>query len=656
MTKYLTVLFFLCFALSASAQIDQGKFPSLDNKFVENDGDTTRISTKEIEIKLSGKTHFKDYKVINYSNDTTFIDTTLNINKEYKFNYLRKDNLELMAFANQGQTFNNLAYTYNDNSLFPKIGVRAKHFNFYEVKDIKYYYVPTPTTELVYKTGMEQGQMFDGLFTFNTSEQLNASISFKGMRSLGNYRHALSDHGNARATINYYTKNNRYFIKAHLVAQDLNNNQNGGLTEESIENFESGNSEFKDRNRLITNFTDARNTLRANRYYIDHNYTLWNKNDSLKRIPSALKIGHVFNYERKHYEYKQDATSSLFGEAFTSSIDDKLKYAKLFNEVYASLNSPITLGEVKFKANYFNYEYQYKSILVSDDGFIDSNLKGNTIAIGGEWHTKFKKLNLDVDASTIVSGDLNGHNFLAKVSFVQDSLLNISAGVYRNSKSPNFNFLLNQSAYKAYNWQNDFKNEEMNGINFEIDAKKWVYLSAQITNINNYTYFDAPADGEQTKPAQASETVNYLKLKLSKEFKLGHFALDNQFIYQKVSNGESVFKVPDFITRNTFYYANYLFKGKPLYLQTGVTFSYFSKYYMNSYNPVISEFYLQNSQEIGGYPMFDFFVNAQIRTMRIYFKLEHFNSSFGEYNYYSAPTYPYRDFTVRFGLVWNFFI
>jgi len=25
------------------------------------------------------------------------------------------------------------------------------------------------------------------------------------------------------------------------------------------------------------------------------------------------------------------------------------------------------------------------------------------------------------------------------------------------------------------------------------------------------------------------------------------------------------------------------------------------------------------------------------------------------YKYYTAPNYPYKDFTFRFGLVWNFF-
>jgi hypothetical protein len=31
------------------------------------------------------------------------------------------------------------------------------------------------------------------------------------------------------------------------------------------------------------------------------------------------------------------------------------------------------------------------------------------------------------------------------------------------------------------------------------------------------------------------------------------------------------------------------------------------------------------------------------------------NSSFSGYNYYVSPGYPYRDFVIRFGLVWNFF-
>ena len=96
--------------------------------------------------------------------------------------------------------------------------------------------------------------------------------------------------------------------------------------------------------------------------------------------------------------------------------------------------------------------------------------------------------------------------------------------------------------------------------------------------------------------------------------------------------------------------------NKALFLQTGFGFSYFSKYFMNGYDPLLSELYIQNDKMIGGFPLIDFFVNAKIQQTRLYFKFEHFNSSFTGYNYYSAPNYPYRDFSFRFGLVWNFFM
>jgi hypothetical protein len=95
---------------------------------------------------------------------------------------------------------------------------------------------------------------------------------------------------------------------------------------------------------------------------------------------------------------------------------------------------------------------------------------------------------------------------------------------------------------------------------------------------------------------------------------------------------------------------------KALYLQTGFGVKYFSKFYMNGYDPLLSELYVQNEKEIGEFPIIDFFINAKIQQTRLYFKFEHFNSSFTGYNYYSAPNYPYRDFTFRFGLVWNFFM
>ena len=617
------------------------------------------IDNRMIDVQLSGKTHYTDYKVIASNGDSTYVDTTLTIQKDYKFNYLRKDNFELMPFHNQGQTFNTLGYDFSEVSLFPEMGNRAIHFNYYQVNDINYYKVPTPTSELAYRTGLQQGQFLDALLTFNTSERQNISIAYKGLRSLGKYRSALSSHGNMRFTYSYQTKNDAYHLKAHITAQDLSNDQNGGLPELSLEYFETKDSNFRDRGRIETNFADASNSLRGNRYYLAHDYKIWHIIDTVKNNESYLKVGHIFNSERRHYYYKQEMADDIYGNSFDRNIKDQLNYITMKNESFVALKSPLVLGEVQFKATNFNYNYNYSSAANLGGIPIPSTLRENTVSVGGSWKTNFKKFNINVETATTVAGKLIGNYFKGSASFNQDSLFNFKGTILTNSKSPNLNFELNQSNYINYNWSRNLKNERTRTLLFDLKSDRILNATAQITQIDNYSYFGDTLINTiaEVKPFQYDKTINYLKLKVSKKVRLGKFALDNTIMYQKVAQGSAVFKVPELITRNTLYFSDYLFKGDPLYLQTGVTLKYFTEFNANSYNPILSEFYVQNELKIGGYPMLDFFINAQVQRTRLYLKFEHFNSSFSKKpNYYAAPNYPYRDFVVRFGLVWNFFI
>ena len=157
-------------------------------------------------------------------------------------------------------------------------------------------------------------------------------------------------------------------------------------------------------------------------------------------------------------------------------------------------------------------------------------------------------------------------------------------------------------------------------------------------------------------PIQYNERVDYLKIKVDKEIRYKKFGLANTIMYQKVLNGDAVFKVPQLISRNTLYYEDHWFK-RALFLQTGINFKYFTKYNMKAYDPVLAEFYVQNNQELGGFPMLDIFFNAKVRQTRIFFKWEQFNTLFTNKNeHFSAPGYPYRDSVIRFGLVWDFFL
>jgi len=646
MKKFYSTLFFVMIAIGTSAQIiNQQKNRIYSNRFRENQKDT--IYSKEYSIKLSGKTKPSDYQIISYQNDTTYVDTTLTIKKDYLFNYRRKDNFELLPFANMGQPSNRLAYDFDDVSLYPNMGATAKYYNFISVKDVTYYRVPTPTSELFYKTGMQQGQLLHSLLTFNTSKRFNISIAYHALHSLGNYRNALSSQGNFISTFNYKTNNLHYAIRGHIVAQDLNNDENGGLPASEILFFENGNKDFVDRARLDTNLNGDKSVLRANRYYFEQTYSFLNAKNA------SLKIGHILNSELTNYQYDENNTSIFFGDALTNDTHDKVQYKKLKNEAYVSFYAPKLIGNVKFNITQFNYNYSFKDTVTVNQ----QSLKGKNISVGGMWKAKIKKFSLKAKVASSISGDFNSNYFKASLTYHKKDKFEFKATLLSNSKSPNFNYLLYQSNYKDYNWKNDFKNIITRSILFSFSSKKLGYLNAQITQIDNFTYFsDTISIRPQPKPLQASSTLNYIKLKASKEFKIGKFALNNTLMYQNVSSGNSYFRVPAFTTRNTLYYSNYLFKGKPLFLQTGFTLKYFTSYFASQFNPLINEFNLQNTQKIGNYPILDFFINAQIQRTRIFFKIEHLNAGFTGYNYYVTPNNPYRDMVIRFGLVWNFFI
>lgn len=603
------------------------------------------------------------YRVVTIENDTTYLDTTLTIRKDYIYNYLRKDNFGLLPFANEGQPYQTLDFGINEFTSFPSIGFHGKHFNFLQPNDIRYYSVATPLTELYFKTVMEQGQSLDAFITVNTSPNLNFSLAYKGLNSVGKYVNQLSSTGNFRFTSNYHTTDLRYQIKAHFTAQDLSNGENGGIVNNA--DFEGDDEAFKERARLTVFNEDATSLLEGNRYFMDHHYRINKKNGS-----NNLFIDHQFNFEHKFFEFTQKTISSSildpdggtpqlfnrYGASYvTANINDKTRYNRMYNKIGATYENTL-LGKFQFFVEDFNYNYYYKTLIIFADGsLIPSALNDRINTIGGSYVYQKGRWNGIATFTNSIS-DQSMRNLDVKANFQIDDENSIGFKLQNNTKIPDHVYNLFQSSYKSYNWSNNFNNEKVN--NLEANAEtKWGTASAQISTIQDKLYFTNSSTDELQvilKPEQFTGTIKYFSLKLAKEFRFGKFALDNTLLYQQVEQSQAIINVPKFTTRNSFYFSDHIFK-RALFLQTGFTLNYFTKFYANEYNPVVGDFYIQNQKQIGDFPMLDFFINAKIRQTRIYLKAEHFNSSFTGNDFYSAPSYPYRDFIVRFGLVWNFF-
>ncbi len=655
----LLILCFLFFTVLSYGQFRSasGGGSSPKNRSLQQTDSTFQNGRGDDKKQNLLKAPFTDYKYFTYTNDTLVIDTTLSLKKEYAFNILRKDMFGYQEFANQGKTYTPLKADFEEASIYSQMGTKSKDYNFYEKEDIVYYQVPTPSSEAAYRSGIEQGQFLDVLFTSNFNERFNTTIAYKGLRSLGEYRYSLSSQAALRFSSNYQTKNKRYRLRLHYVGQNLFNEENGGLTEESKASFESEDPNFKDRGRLEVNLNDASSKLEGKRIFVDQSYSFLSKKDSISQKVTDLNLGYEFVYDWRKYRFDQESpeSSGIFGPSFTSAtVKDRTWLEEVDNKVYLNFNSPYVLGDFEVYTKVKNYSYRFNRITITEDqGLLPNQLEGTLFSLGSSWKAKIKKFTLDANIESIISGNLSGNELQVKAKYQKDSLTYIGGSLILQSKSPDYNFRLYQSDLQNFNWYNpDLENENIRVISGFLGSK-WAKIDASYSQIENYTYFlgnEAPQVTQST-----GETVNYLKAGLYKDFKFGKFGLDNSILYQNVVKGNSALKTPDWVLRNTLYFSSFVFKGDPMYLQTGITFKYFSSFYADALNPVLGTFVRQNQEAIGNYPVFDFFINAQVKRTKIFFKIENLTSAFLEPNFYASPLYPYRDWRIRFGLVWNWF-
>ena len=138
----------------------------------------TLRKSSESDTKLEKIAPVDLYLIFNNKGDTIHVDTTLTIKKHYKFNYLRKDNFEKLKFSNFGQTYNSLTYNYLKSSL-PAQSFSSKQHAYISSDDVNYYNVPTPLTELLFKTVMKQGQFTNAMFSTNTVSYTHLTLPTK---------------------------------------------------------------------------------------------------------------------------------------------------------------------------------------------------------------------------------------------------------------------------------------------------------------------------------------------------------------------------------------------------------------------------------------------------------------------------------------------
>ena len=649
-------------------------------------------------IKSMDQITVSDYKILYLDETERSVDTSLSLKAEFTSNFLRKDYFEYLPLPNMGEGFNKMGYDFHDQSFTPQMGARVKHFGYFEKEAVPYYEMPSAYTELFFKTTFQQGQHLDATLAINTSPKLNVAVSFKGFRSLGKYSSSLSRSRQFRMSTQYQTYNHRYRMRLHQTTQSLENDFNGGLSNDGVYFFENapnyvvadqsgqpvlnenGEEEFVfydgflDRTQLPTQVKGT-NILEGKRYFMDHQYRMF----PVAKDTTAYKmtLGYRANYETKNYQISQARIEDYFFESYTNDvIADTTNYNTLENSLYVKFDNSL-LGKLNVALHHTQWEYFFAENEYVKDTLVSNRIDANQLATQLDWSKSIFGIQAEAGFYNSLKEDYKTQAWHLALSRPLIKDIRIQASYKDRSQPLNFNFHLFESDYKEYNWNNtDLLNQEFKTKSLELSHPKWGSLSGAWTTIDNYTIFNNTTPlrnlNEKFKVAvlQLDRRIDYFKARFDQRLDFRKFSWINNVQFQEVSqelvtdqllSGPIALNVPKWLIRSTFMLTSSMF-NKALFFQSGATFVFFTDYYADQYNPLLAEFVTQNNTKIGEYPRVDFFFNAKIRSSRLFVKLENVNAPLEHlifpdtpYDYYAAPFTPYRDFSVRIGLIWNFF-
>ena len=650
-------------------------------------------------IKSMEEVTISDYKILYLDETEKSVDTSLSLEGEYTFNFLRKDYFEFLPLPNMGEGFNRLGYNFHEQSFTPQMGARVKHFGYFEKEDVPYYNVPSAYTELFFKTTFEQGQHLDATLAINTSPKFNIAVSFKGFRSLGKYSSSLSRSRQFRISTQYQTYNHRYRLRMHQTTQSLENDYNGGLKNDAVYFFENapnyvvadesgqvvlddnGEEEyifydgFMNRSQLQTQ-TAGTNVLEGKRYFMDHQYGILpvsNDTTAYKMI-----LGFRTNYESKSYQLNQSRVNNYFFETYDDGpVADTTNYNTLENSLYVKLENSL-LGKLKVDLHQIKWDYSFLKNEYEKDTLLPNRINSSQLAVQAKWSKSL--LGFIAEAGFYNSFKEKYSTRAWDVTFSRPLIKSFQLHAsYKNRSRPlNFNYYLFRSDFREYDWYKpDLLNQNFKTKKLVLLHPKWGQITGEWTEINNYTFFNNSTPlrklNEQFKMEvlQLNKNIDYFKARFDQRLDFRKFSWINNVQFQEVAqeedntdellSGPIALNVPKWLIRSTLMLTSSMF-NEALFFQSGATFVFFTDYYADQYNPLLAEFVTQNNTKIGEYPRVDFFFNAKIKSSRLFIKLENVNAPIEHliypdtlYDYYSAPFTPYRDFSVRIGLIWNFF-
>lgn len=588
-----------------------------------------------------------------------------------QYDQTKKDNMAVQNLGDVHTPFIKLLYSHPQNAGF-NAGMRP-FLNLYFLSDsARFYNAWQPYSEFSYAQGSggKRGMIdFDAFHTQNFGKRFNYTVQYHSTANDGFYLRQTISLKNLRFSSHYSNRSRRYSAMGIVTWNKTNFMENGGI----LQNGETD-SLFKSlppKVRLVNvSLNQAANVNRQREYVLRQIYRFKNRRDSGS---GNLAFSHEFSAVRLANYYTDKAGDFAFYDGIykynSSGSSDSFNSSIISNS--AEIFTPLRQKGFSFRAG-----IAYEQITAFQSAnplnylrWINHNLS----TFGSMRLRKGRFINPELQFRYYLSGySKSMYSSRAENTFSPDrrGLWHLSTAV--ESSIQNTDYLQAMRKSNHYNWMNGY--EFLGGSSFNtLSLGLWKKTSAKTrdafrytlppksidvrilySDISNLFYYDS-----SSRPAFTGKHENLLQLSGSFHISLNKLQLHQDLALQQLSDGlKTAMQLPAFISRSSLYYQNYLFK-KATFIQTGIEVVFTSSYRAGLYNPALQSF-VSSTREVGGYPVFDVFINAEVKTARIFFKIEHFNqdllpqSTFSNYMF-ASPYQPYAPRRFRLGFTWKFF-
>lgn len=603
------------------------------------------------QFSLKGETqtyYYEENPSITYQ-----IDTSLKNFEEY--NYENVEGWEYFNTSILGTSQQKLSFERISKKGFQDGNVFFNNYK-YDIEKIKYYNTEKyPYSELSYLIGQRLEQKAQLKHAQNIKNRFRFALDASGISSSGIYslNQRTRDFGLSFYGI-YSSKNNRYHLEADLNYSSIKVNEFGGVVDDIL-------TEQK-QNKLfyITNLSDATNKQSTLSVRLKNSYDLgFSRTDSINDTLKVKTFYPVFRLEysigtnivRQSFSDYQPDSLFYYNMNYFQNVDStvyNLRYHNLphrFAIQYLGTRNTDSVSYYNFKAE---AAIQHNNIEVRQNGFEKTynNLMLEVSAMSNEKANS--NLRYKVNSSFFLTGynqfDFNA-NAMANYNFGKWG--NIGAHFVYETITPTWieNFYYSENL----KWNNDFKKKQVleTGLHYNLPSQQ-LKFKFQVDFLNNYIYFNT-----DSKPTQTAAEIIYWNVSVQKDSKWKIWHWDN-FIGFQYTNHKEILPLPALFLKTSFYAEFNLFK-KNMLLSAGFDLRFNTAFSARAWNPVISQFYVQDIRTMKYTPVVDIFVSTKIKSLRFYGKLNYANEGLFVKNYYKALNYPSNGRTYSIGLSWRFF-